>query len=472
VISPDPRSARDARHPVLGRLRALLSASVERHGVPGASIAVAVDGQIHEAAAGWANRAAGLEATPETVFHFGSVTKTLTATLVARLVDRGQVELDAPIARYVPEFSPPDPATASGLTVRHCLSHTAGLVSTIFVDTGRNDDAVARQVELISREAQFHAPGALLSYCNSGILLLGRLLERALGKPWHAAIVQDLAQPLGLSGVVTQPEQALRTRYAVGHVFDPRVGGWSPDPQPFWMPGHAPAGSTCAGRARDLVAFACMHLEGGRAADGAAYLSERIVSAMQTRVVESPVSMLSAGWGLGWSLYDWNGTRVIGHDGSTAGSNAYLRIDPQRRVAVALLVNCRAGLPVYEELCSVLFQELAGAWEGGAPRAAPAGDLDALAGSYTDRVLRIDLEPAGDGLQMSIEPATVTPLTRPLRQCLMLHPCGPGQFYVDGPDVLLGVPDPPLTRLVRPYAIFEAAGAQWLHQGAAAFKRI
>lgn len=457
---------------VVERLQTLLAASVERHRVPGASLAVRVGERVYEAAAGWANPAARIDATPDTVFHFGSVTKILTATLIARLVDQGRIDLDAPIVRYVPEFSPPDPFVAKALTVRHCLSHTAGLASTLFVDTGRNDDTVERQVDVINLEPQFHPPGALLSYCNSGIVLLGRVIERLLGKPWHAVIVEDLAQPLGMAGVVTRPEHALRGRYAVGHLFDAQAQEWIADPHPFWMPGHAPAGSTCAGRARDLVALATLHLDAGRTHDGAQFLSEAVVRAMQERVSIAPVPFLYRGFGLGWMLYDWCGTPIIGHDGATAGTKAFLRIDPQRRVAAALLVNCHAGLPVYEDLFGEIFRETSGTFEPGAPPHAAAGDLSMFEGCYVERNMRFDLERHGEGMRLEMMPVVATPLTRAHTQRLELHPCGPGQFYVDDADAMLGVPNPPAdTRLVRPYVIVEAAGTTWLHTGQSALQR-
>ncbi len=457
---------------VCERLDSLLRDGIARHRLPGASIAVLENGRIHEAAAGWANRAARIEATPDTVFHFGSVTKTLTATLVSLLIDQGAVDLDAPIARYVPEFSPPDPAVREAVTVRHCLNHTSGLVGTVFIDTGRNEDTLAKQVALLTGRPQYHPTGALLSYCNSGMVLLGRLTERLLEKPWHAALVQDLARPLGMHGVVTLPEQALRGRYAVGHLLDPASGDWMPDPNPFLFPGHMSAGSTPCGRARDLVLFAGMHIDGGTARDGSRYLSQSIVKAMQTRTVVSPVSFLNAGFGLGWGLYDWCGTRIVGHDGATASTLAFLRIHPERRVAAALLVNCRHGLPLYEDLFSAIFTELCDVWEPGAPPTAPAGDLAAMAGSYSDGHVRFDLNPAGDGMQMSLQPLSANPLSKTLVQTAELHPRGEGQFFVDGPDAMVGIPDPQPTRLVRPFAVFEAAGTQWLHAGTAAYRRL
>lgn len=461
----------DHRRSVLDRLQTLLTDSVERRGVSGASVAVWAGGRLYEAAAGWANREAGIEATPDTIFHYGSITKTLTATMVARLVDQGRMELDAPIARYVPEFAPSDPVIAASLTVRHCLTHTAGLVGLVFADTGRNDDTLARQILAINPHGQYHPPGALISYCNSGLLMLGRAVETLLGKPWHLAFMEDFAKPLGMDGVVVQPEQALRRRYAVGHNFDVQAGTWIADAHPFLFPGHAPAGSTPAGRARDLMAFARMHLEGGRSG-GAAYLSRAMAEAMRQRAAESPVSLHIDGWGLGWILYDWGGRLIIGHDGSTASTNAFLRIDPARDVAAALLVNCRSGLPVYEDLFSEIFTELSGAWESAAPAVLPATGLDAYAGTYSDGMMRLTLEPSSDGLRLSISPVASTPLTKSLVQSVELHPWGPGQFFVDGADAMLGVRDAPAaTRLVRPYAIVEAAGTQWLHTGQSAFRR-
>lgn len=460
---------------VLENLQSLLAASVERHGVPSAAIGIRVGDQTYEAAAGWANHSAGIEATPRSIYHFGSTTKMLTATLVMRLVDQGLVDLDTPIARYVVEFAPPDPLIAQQITVRHCLSHQAGLVGIIFSETGSNDDTVARQVELINGAPQYHTPGAMLSYCNSGLILLGRLIESVLKKPWRDAIVQDLAQPLGMRSVAARPEQALRQRYAIGHVPDPATGQWMPDPYPYWMPGHGPAGSTCAGSVGDMLAFAAVHLQDGKAVDRTRFLSERTVQAMRQKQAASPARLLYRGFGLGWVLYDWGGRGILGHDGSTAGSNSFLRIDPENQLAVSLLVNCRAGLPVYEDLFSEIFRELTGSWESGAPSAeADAGvDLDRYVGTYEDGAVRIRVERSSNGLNMAVEPVVATPLTKTLTQRLTLLPWAPGQFYVSGRDAMVGVVNAPnATRLIRPYAVIEADGTKWFHNGNSAFRRV
>lgn len=460
---------------VLANLQSRLAASVERHGVPSAAIGVRMGERTYEAAAGWANRSVGIEATTGAVYHFGSTTKMLTATLVMRLVDQGLVDLDAPIASYVAEFAPPDPTMARRITVRHCLSHQGGLVGIIFAETGSNDDTVARQVGLINGAPQYHSPGAMLSYCNSGLILLGRLIESVLRKPWRAAVVQDLAQPLGMRSVASRPEQALRQRYAIGHVPDPGSGKWIPDPYPYWMPGHGPAGSTCAGSVGDLLSFAAMHLQDGKALDGTRFLSEQTARAMREQQIASPAQFLYSGFGLGWVQYDWGGRRILGHDGSTAGSNSFLRVDPENQLAVSLLVNCRAGMPVYEDLFSEIFRELTGSWESAAPPVQDGAtkDLDRYVGTYEDGAVRVRVERAADGLTMAVEPVVSTPLTKTLTQRLVLHPWAPGQFFVNGRDAMLGVPNAPeSTKLVRPYAVIEADGTKWFHNGNSAFRSV
>src|SRR5689334_6096773 len=99
---------------------------VEKYGVPGAAVAVLKDGEVIDDAAGILNKATGVEATPDSLFQIGSITKLWTATLVMQLVDEGKVDLDAPVRTYLPEFRIGDEAAARAITVRMLLTHTSG----------------------------------------------------------------------------------------------------------------------------------------------------------------------------------------------------------------------------------------------------------------------------------------------------------------------------------------------------------
>lgn len=86
--------------------------------------------------------------TTDTVFQIGSISKVFTATLVMQLVDEGLLSLDTPIAKYLPEFHVADDKTRRAVTARHFLSHSSGIDGDFFPDTGRDDDAIARLVDM------------------------------------------------------------------------------------------------------------------------------------------------------------------------------------------------------------------------------------------------------------------------------------------------------------------------------------
>lgn len=208
-----------------------------KYGVPGAQVAVLADGEIVDAAVGVLSTATGVEATGDAVFHIGSITKVWTATLVLQLVDEGSVDLDAPVRRYLPEFRVRDEEAAAAITVRQLLSHTSGIEGDLFVDTGRGDDAVEKFVPAIADAGLVHRPGEMFSYCSSGYVLLGRVVEVLRGKPFAAVVRERLAGPLGLARVAANAEEAILFRAA----DDVRSG-------PARFRPHAPGRGTRAGR--------------------------------------------------------------------------------------------------------------------------------------------------------------------------------------------------------------------------------
>ncbi|WP_040861704.1 serine hydrolase domain-containing protein [Nocardia niigatensis] len=337
-----------------------LADSIEEYGVPGAQVAVLVGGEITDAAAGVLNTATGVAATIDSVFQVGSVTKTWTATLIMQLAAEGLIELDAPVRRYLPEFRVHDEAAAAALTIRQLLCHTSGIDGDLFLDTGRGADAVEKFLPAIADAGQVHRPGDMFSYCNSGYVLLGRILEVLRGKPFDAVLRERLATPLGLTRVATDADEAILFRAAVGHLESAPDTG--PEPAPVWaLPAsNAPAGARLAMSARDLLGFARLHLSGGLTADGVRVLPESEVRAMTRPQVEVPDIGYGTHWGLGFQLFDPAGSGLFGHDGSTIGQNAFLRIAPEADVAVALLANGGDAFALYQDLVGDLLWVHAG----------------------------------------------------------------------------------------------------------------
>ena len=129
----------------------------ERHKVPGAALGILRTGagrrrpdEVVEAAYGYANFPARIEATTDTLFQIGSMSKVWTATMAMQLVDEGKLDLDAPVADVLPELRLADAEVAKTVTVRHLLNHTSGIDGDVFTDTGRGDDCVEKYVALLA----------------------------------------------------------------------------------------------------------------------------------------------------------------------------------------------------------------------------------------------------------------------------------------------------------------------------------
>lgn len=332
------------------------------HHVPGATLAVLAGGEIHELASGVLHRGTGVAATTDSVFQVGSITKIHTATLVLQLAEEGRLDLDAPVRDVLPGFTVADPVASKTITARQLLSHTSGLTCDFTRDTGRGDDCLAAYVEAARDVPLDCPPGMAISYSSVGYNVLGRIVEVLTGQTWDTALQERLCAPLGLTHTVTLPEDVLRFRAAMGHLGE---GGADPDPAPVWNPlprSAGPYGGVLCATAADVLRLARMHLDGGVAPDGTRLLRKGSTDAMRHRETDCPDKWTvdSDGWGLGWTLYDWDGTPGFGHDGATIGQYGFLRVAPEAGVAVVLLTNGGGARRLYSDLVRELLHELAG----------------------------------------------------------------------------------------------------------------
>lgn len=336
-----------------------LPALIEKYGVPAAAVAVLKDGEVVDGAAGILHLGTGVEATADSLFQIGSITKLWTATLVMQLVDEGKVDLDATVRTYLPEFRIGDEDAARVITVRQLLTHTSGFEGDIFTDTGVGDDCVEKYLGVLHDVPQLFPPGEQFSYNNAGYCVLGRLVEVLREKTYDECLREHLFQPLGLTHAATGPYDAIMFRVAMGHVeLEPGAGL---KPAPVWAlaRSNAPAGAMLAMRPRDLLAFAAMHLDDGRATDGSQVLAPGAAARMHARAVDLPyLGVMGDSWGLGFERFDTADGAIIGHDGSTIGQNAFLRMVPEAGLAVALLTNGGDTLSLYHAIAGHVIAEL------------------------------------------------------------------------------------------------------------------
>jgi CubicO group peptidase (beta-lactamase class C family) len=381
-----------------------LDSGIRAARVPGASLSILADGETTTVASGLLSRSTHVDATVDSIWQIGSITKVFTTTQIMQLIGDGQLTLDTKVVEVLPDFRVADPDVTKEVEVRHLLTHTSGIDGDVVVDAGRGDDAVARYVAALADVVQLHPLGAMLSYCNSGWVVAGRIVEVLTGQPWDQALVDRIIDPLGLRHTVVLPEDALLHRTAVGHIAR---FGTDPDPVPAWgfSRSWGPANQITAS-ADDVMAFARMHLDGGRNAAGDEVLPPDLVREMQQpRADMDNPSRRVDHLGLGWWLCDWGGATVYGHDGNTLGQSSFLRVDPASKVAVVLLTNGRTTAGLVADLFGRVFGELAGLT---VPIFAPPDDpievdTDSVVGVYGRGALRITVTAAGGGLRASVQ---------------------------------------------------------------------
>ncbi|MEU6476711.1 serine hydrolase domain-containing protein [Streptomyces sp. NPDC047017] len=371
-----------------------LAALAAESRVPGASLAFWHGGRTHAYVTGVLNSTTGAPVRTDSLFQIGSVTKVWTATQIMLLAEQGRVTLDTPVTDVLPGFRVRDAEATAAITLRHLLTHTSGIDGDLFLDTGRGDDCLRRYVEACAGLAQTFPAGDSHSYCNSGFVVAGRVVEQLTGRTWDQALREQLLDPLGLTHTHTLPEDVLRFGAAVGHDDDgAAVSTWG-------LPRSVgPAGLICA-RAADVVAFARAHLTPGTLLADPAALRQPQVD------LPNPYDG-GRQWGIGWSLDEWDGRQVASHTGDTIGQHAALWVLPGSGTVVALLANGGHSAEFQHRLVSELLRELHGL-EVPAPLAPPAEpvtvDVEPFTGRYERAGSRIHVTSHAGRLRLRTEP--------------------------------------------------------------------
>ena len=277
--------------------------------VPGVAVGVIIDGVEQYAYHGVTSTVNPLPVDETTLFQFGSTTKTFTATAIMQLMERGDLDLDAPVRTYIPEFELEDEDVARTVTVLQLLNHTAGWEGDLSEDTGDGDDALERYVGLMKNIKQVTPLGETVSYNNASLSVAGRVIEKITGKTYEKAMAELQLAPLGLDDTLFRMTEIMMRRFVVGHNQDEETGEITLASSWAIPRGNGPAGGMVA-TARDQIAWARFHLGDGTAADGTRILSAESLKRMHEPTVAMPGSALGDYVGISWLLRDVGGVRL------------------------------------------------------------------------------------------------------------------------------------------------------------------
>lgn len=312
--------------PDVGRMDQVVRASADADEFSGA-VLVARDGQVLlDQGYGFANREWRIANDGDTKFRLGSLSKQFTAVAVMLLNERGLVDLDAPVKRYLPDA----PATWDAVTVRHLLNHTSGVPNfTAFADFAAQKTLPATPASLIARfsgRPLDFQPGEGFAYSNSGYVLLSAIIEAASGETYADFVSENLFQPLGMADSGYDDHDVILSRRASGYTL---TGSGIANADYVDMSIPMGAGALYS-TPHDLLKWE-QGLFGGR-----------VLNAASMTALTTPVRN---NYAMGLVVSQAEGRRLVWHNGAIEGFNTYMAYDPADRTAVIVLGNLNGDAP-------------------------------------------------------------------------------------------------------------------------------
>lgn len=297
---------------------------------------------------GWADIENQVAATEHTIGRIGSISKSFTAVMAVQLVERGILKLDDPVEKYFPEIKnlADPPSGAKPITFRMLASHTSGLVREPALPGAASGSIYhweEKILESIPKTSFKTSPLTEYSYSNIGFGILGLAGSRAAKASYMELVREQIFKPLGLRSsafIINTPE--MWARMSVGYNRDRRTGEVSAEAatrEHFGRGYKVPNGGIYS-TVGDLARFA------------AAMMGEslvQILSPESRREIFTPQPP-ATGYGLGFTIREIDGMKIVGHGGSVAGYNADLAFDLNSKIGVAMLRTTGYNPPTGELL--------------------------------------------------------------------------------------------------------------------------
>lgn len=354
-LAPHPPHVPDKINDVR-EVNAFFERLVKSGNPPGLSAAVVKDGQlVYNRAFGYADGPRRIKASPETVYHWWSITKIPTAAAILQLREQGRLDLDDPVKRHLPWFNVIYPTNSSpDITIRHLLQHSSGLADTMpyMIAWVHDDDSPRDQTRLVQTHLpEFNKllfiPGTDVSYSNLNYMVLGAVIESASGQTYEKYIMMHILKPLHMSQTGFVYTSSMAGNEALGtlpviHYYtllipmfinskkfiSERIG------RLIWFKRiyiDATPSTGLLGPAHDVARFMMMILNGGELEDKVILSPQSVSLLMETKPIRNH--------GLGWFVGEAGGNRYLEHAGGGPGFATIMRVYPDKRLGIAVLAN-------------------------------------------------------------------------------------------------------------------------------------
>ena len=343
-----PRRGRTQSPPDTAEIDRFIASQMAAQRIPGLALAV-VQGDQVTYLQGYGTDGAKQPVTPQTQFHIASLSKSFTATAVMQLVEAGELDLDAPVVRYLPDFTLADPGAAEQITLRQLLNHTSGLS-----DGGVADLRLERPATTADRIATLHdahtvaPPGREFHYTDVNYQILASVVETASGQPFSDYLGAHIFAPLQMTDTVNVLSSFEVAKEAPalpqGHLLAYGVPVASGEEQGY-LGGSAGVITTAA----DMAHYLILHNNGGR------FGGAEIVSPAGVETMHTPPAGIDSDYAMGWVSHtaagggggdgadegadDGGGRRVLEHNGILSTFYAETVLLPDTGQGFVLLYN-------------------------------------------------------------------------------------------------------------------------------------
>ena len=308
----------------------------EKQQVPAMAAALVTSkGLVTVGVVGTRKRGTDIRVTLNDLWHLGSDTKAMTATLVAKLVEQGRLKWESTVAEVFPELVAGFSDEARTITVLQLLSHRSGLKPNPDLTVYGGADGAKERLRLVKDElgkTPPHKPGTHYEYSNLGYAIAGVIIERITGKSWEQSMQEEVFRPLGMNSV------GFGGTGTPGQVDQPWGHTADGHPVPANGPGmDNPPVLSPAGRVhctiQDWAKFIADQLRGARGETG--LLKPASYQKLHTPLFEG------GDYALGWLVVEraWGGGTVLNHAGDNTMNFANVWVAPRRDFAVLVCIN-------------------------------------------------------------------------------------------------------------------------------------
>jgi CubicO group peptidase (beta-lactamase class C family) len=333
------------------QLEQTIKHSMSRFDVPGMAVAVVENGEVvFSKGFGVRHLETGEKVNKHTLFGIASNSKAFTAAALAMLVDQGKLNWNDKVIDHLPEFRMFDAYATREVTIRDLLSHRAGLGLgagdlTIWPDTDKSVEEVIHGIRFLKPVSSFRSQ---YTYNNLMFVTAGEVVARVSGKSWQEFIEQDMLKPLGMTlskaGFSRIPKS--NNNWATGHIpMDGKL-------HPFfvnYLEDFRGAGAI-ASNVDEMANWLKTQLAGGKLPSGEVLFSEKQqaqmwhphITSMTSKSAFNDYRQQFRGYGLGWSIEDYQGYKKLGHGGGILGMVSQVTLVPEKQLGIVVLSNQQA----------------------------------------------------------------------------------------------------------------------------------